>query len=164
MSLKLYEIDDIIENVLNAIYQYSEENDGEIPDDLDDLLNKLNFDREKKILDIARYIKTLIAEAEAVKNEYMKLQKRYRTNKNIVYRLKTYLKMSLHTGEKMKDENTIIGWRKSDQVKIIDEKLLPDIYFKIERIPQLSIIKANLKKGECIKGALIVQNNNIQIR
>lgn len=164
MGLKLYEIDQAIENTLEAIYQFAEENDGDIPEDLDELLNKLQFDREKKILDIARYIKTLNAESEAIKNEYIALQKRCKTNKNIAYRLKTYLKMSLYTGEKIKDSNTSLSWRKSDQVNITNEKILPINYFKIERTPYLSIIKSDIKQGIVVDGAELVQKQNLQIK
>lgn len=164
MRLKLYEIDKVIEQILEAVYLYAEENEGEIPDNLDEMLERLEFQREKKILDIARYYKSLTAEAEAIKMEYMKLQKRQKTIKNFAYRLKTYLKINLHTGEKLKDDNTIITWRKSEQVKITDPDLLLDDYCKIERTPVLSFIKDHLKKGMVVEGAMIVQNSNLQIK
>lgn len=164
MGLKLYEIDKVIQDILDAVYKYAEENEGEIPDDLDCLLSKMEVEREKKILDIARYIKSMNAEADAIKSEYTILQGRQRTIRNYAYRLKTYLISSLHTGEKIKDSNTALSWRKSEQVKIIDESKLSDDYFKIERTPQLTLIKNSIKSGSTIEGAMLVQNQNLIIK
>lgn len=164
MGLKLYEIDKVIQEILDAVYKYAEENEGEIPDDLDCLLSKMEVEREKKILDIARYIKSMNAEADAIKSEYAILQSRHRTIRNYAYRLKTYLIGSLHTGEKIKDSNTALSWRKSEQVKITDPTKLSDDYFKIERTPQLTLIKNSIKSGGSIDGAILVQNQNLIIK
>lgn len=163
-GLKLYEINDQIEILFLEIAIYAENNDGEIPAALDIELEKLTIEKEKKVLDIARYIKSLKAEAEAIKNEMEKLKKRYNMNKNYANRLKQYLKVILHTGEKYKDSNTLLSWRKSETVKIINENIIPDIYFKIEKTPILSMIKTELKKGIEISGAEIIHNDNLLIR
>lgn len=164
MALKLYEIDTQIENLLQAIYEYAEDNEGEIPDDLDNALDQLHAEKEKKVLDVARYIKSLKAESEAIKTEADKLNKRFKSIKNFAYRLKLYLKMNLHTGEKYKDENTLITWRKSEAVKIVNEDIIPPEMFKVVRSPSISTIKELIKKGTNVAGAILVKNDNLLIK
>lgn len=164
MSLKLYELDEQIERLLDTIYSYAEANEGEIPDELDNSLDQLQAEKESKVLDIARYIKSLKAEADAIKTEADKLHKRYKTVSNFSYRLKTYLKMHLRTGEKYKDNNTLISWRKSEAVRIIDENSIPDELCSIIRSPSLTSIKNLIKSGTRIDGAELVENHNILIR
>lgn len=162
--MKLYEINFELEQLLNSIYRFAEENDGVVPEDSDNYLNQLQMEREIKILDIARYIKSLKAESEAIKKESDNLLKRYKTCKNMAYRLKQYLLMNIPTGEKFKDNNTIINWRKSEAVYIINESDIPTEYFKIEKTPMLSIIKNDLKKGNIITGVKLEQHNNLIIK
>lgn len=162
--MKLYEINFELEQLLNSIYKFAEENDGIIPDHSDEYLSKLEMEREQKILDIARYIKSIKAESEAIKNESDNLLKRYKTCRNLELRLKKYLIMNIPIGQKYKDNNTMVNWRKSEAVDIINESEIPIEYFKIEKSPMLLIIKNELKKGTIINGAQLVQHNNIIIK
>lgn len=68
-------------------------------------------------------------------------------------------------GQKIKDVQYAITWRKSKAVEITDDKAVPDIY----RIPQPDKIdKAGinraLKSGVEIPGAELVEKENIQIK
>lgn len=162
--MKLYEINFELDQLLTSIYHYAEENDGIIPDESDTILNQLTMEREQKILDIARFIKSLKAESEAIKKESDFLLKRCRINNNLALRLKQYLKMNIPTGEKFKDANTVINWRKSESITIINENEIPDEFFKIERSPMLLMIKKELKKGTMISGVELIHNDNLIIK
>lgn len=162
--MKLYEIDIELDKILNIIYDYAANNEGEITDLLDDQLNTLLYEKNLKVLDIARYYKNLKAESEAIKNEYEKLNKRYRSINNYADRLKNYLSMHLMVGDKYKDSNTMITWRKSESVKILDESIIDEEYFKIIKKPDLTMIKNTIKNGLHIEGAIIQINNKIQIK
>lgn len=163
MSFKLYQINDELEQLLNEIQTIAESNDGFIPDAYGVLLDNLQIAKEKKVLDIARYIKDLKGKAEIIKNEIDNLNKRHKHYKNYSESLKRYLQMNLTAGQKYEDANTKISWRKSEKVDVFDMESLPDEFWQIERSPMLSIIKTALKKGD-VKGARLIERNNVQIK
>lgn len=163
MPLKLYEIDEHLEIILNEINRFAEENDGEIPDELDSVLDNLQQQKHRKILDIARYIKSLKYESDSIKVEIDKLTSRRKTNLNYIRRLKQYLKMHLHTGEKLSDNNTKLSWRKTESINVINIDNIPDDYCKIEKTPQLTIIKRQIKSGVIIDGVQLIEKNNLII-
>lgn len=162
--MKLYEINNQIEELLSQVYDIAESTEGEIPGYYSDILDKLNLDRDHKILDVARYVKSLNAESDAIKQESDKLYKRYKAIKNYSEHLKEYLKRNVNPGEKIKDNNTFLTWRKSEGVLITDENIVPENYYKIERKVQLSSIKRDIKNGFNIPGAKLEQRTNLQIK
>ena len=162
-NLKLYEIDYNLECLLNEINFHAEHNEGEIPEELDSYLDEMLLEKEVKVLDISRYIKSLKAEAEAIKGEVDKLTKRKQTLSNFAYRLKQYLLMHLHSGEKYSDSNTKLSWRKSESVNVIDLDLIPDGFCDLIKKPQLSVIKKHIKSGEQIGGVSLVEKHNLII-
>ena len=101
--MTLYEIDNEIMNCID-------EETGEIIDL--DRLNALEMERDKKIGNVACWIKDLKAEAEAIKAEKQALDKRQKAAENKAESLKTWLQTVLE-GEKFKDSRCSISYRKS---------------------------------------------------
>ena len=130
-------------------------------------LDALIMEREEKVLNIARWIKDLAAEAEAVKAEKQKLEKRQKTANNKAESLKAYLEKIVGQGETIKDANTVVKWRKSTSTEVDLEKLLAsdykDKYVVFEAKANKTDIKAALKKGEDIPGCSLVEKRNVQI-
>ena len=155
--MTLYEID---EQILECI----DEETGEIIDV--EKLTALNMEREKKISNVACWIKDLKAEAEAIKNEKQNLAKRQATCENKAESLKHWLEFAL-AGDKYKDSRVSISYRKSESVSFSDNfnvANLPDSMKKITIEPKKTEIKDYLKSGATIEGCSIVESNNIQIR
>ena len=141
-----------------------DEETGEIIDI--DRLNALEMERDRKISNVACWIKDLKAEAEAIKAEKQALDKRQKAAENKAESLKTWLQNILQ-GEKFKDSRCSISYRKSERVDFADNFVmdsLPDYMKKVTVEPKKTEIKDYLKTGATIEGVELVESNNIQIR
>ena len=151
----LYEIQD---EILNCIDMET----GEIIDI--DKFDNLRLERDTKIENIGLWIKNLRSEAEAYKTEKDSFAERQKRAENKAESLKRYLSSVLE-GKKFSTSRLDISFRKSTRVEI-DESQLPAnflqevVSYKIDK----SDIGKKLKAGETIKGAELVESQNIQIK
>lgn len=155
--MTLYEIE---AEIMNCI----DEETGEIIDL--DRLNDLEMERDRKISNVACWIKDLKAEAEAIKAEKQALDKRQKAAENKAESLKGWLQ-SILQGEKFKDSRCSISYRKSERVDFSDSfdlNSLPDSMKKVTIEPRKTEIKDYLKTGATIEGVELVESSNIQIR
>lgn len=155
--MTLYEID-------SAILDCIDQETGEIIDS--DKLTALNMERDKKISNVACWIKDLKAEAEALKTEKQNLAKRQQICENKVESLKNWLMYALN-GEKYKDSRCNIRYQKSTSVSFaegFDFNSLPEDFKKITVEPKKTEIKNAIKDGWTFDGVTIEENNNIVIQ
>jgi len=154
--MKLYEIE-------QAILECIDEETGEVVDF--EKLNQLAIDRQTKIDNIISWYKELNAEAAAIDHEMKILKERQIKKINRCDSLKQWLSAVLN-GVEFESSRNFVGWRKSDEVWVIDEKKIPDEY-KIEKF-EVNIskndIKRALKNGCVVAGAELIFKNNIQIK
>lgn len=139
------------------------------PDDaldwIEEALSRIEDERDTKALNIACLIKNFRAEAEALKAEKMRLQRRQQAAEKTVERLRLYLEQFIPAGTKLKDARATIGWRKSEAVHCwSDPGLLPQQFQRVKVEADLTAIKAALKAGDEVPGAELQTKNNIQIR
>jgi hypothetical protein len=131
-----------------------------------DRLNALEMERDKKISNVACWIKDLKAEAEAIKAEKQALDKRQKAAENKAESLKTWLSGILQ-GEKYKDSRCAISYRRSERVDFADSfdfDTLPDSMKKVTIEPKKTEIKNYLLTGATIEGVELVESSNIQVR
>lgn len=155
--MTLYEID-------NAFLECIDPESGDVIDI--DRLEALEAERDKKISNIACWIKNLDAEAKALKEEKTNLANRQRITENKAESLREFLKNYLN-GAKYKDSKVSISYRKSTSTEFDDDldlNKLPEEYKKVTIEPSKSAIKEALQNGEEIKGCHLVENNNMIIR
>lgn len=155
--MTLYEID-------SAILDCIDQETGEIIDS--DKLTALNMERDKKISNVACWIKDLKAEAEALKTEKQNLAKRQQVCENKAESLKNWLMYALN-GEKYKDSRCNIGYRKSTSVNFginFDFNTLPEDLKKITVEPKKNEIKAAIKDGLQIDGVTLEETNNLIVQ
>ena len=141
-----------------------DEETGEIIDI--DRLNALEMERDRKISNVACWIKDLKAEAEAIKAEKQALEKRQKAAENKAESLKQWLQTVLE-GEKFKDSRCSISYRRSEKVTFADDFVvdsLPDFMKKVTIEPRKTEIKDYLKTGATIDGVELVPNTSIQIK
>lgn len=153
-----------IYNIEQEIMDCIDQETGEIIDI--DRLNALEMERDRKISNVACWIKDLKAEAEAIKAEKQALDKRQKAAENKAERLKEWLQ-SILQGEKFKDSRCAISYRKSERVDFADSfnfDTLPDYMKKVTIEPKKTEIKDYLKTGATIEGVELVESSNIQIR
>lgn len=153
--MKLYEID-------NAIMDCVDMETGEIIDV--ERLSTLQMERDQKIEGIGCWIKNLLSDAKALKEEKDNLAARQKSAENKAASLKAYLSSYLN-GEKFKTAKVAISYRKSDSLDIAEGAAIPEKYLKYsEPTPDKIGLKAALKAGEKFPGISIVTSSNIQIK
>ena len=155
--MTLYEIE---AEIMDCIDQET----GEVIDI--DRLNALEMERDKKISNVACWIKDLKAEAEAIKAEKQALDKRQKAAENKAESLKGWLQNILQ-GEKYKDSRCSISYRKSERVNFSDSfdlNTLPDSMKKVTIEPKKTEIKEFLKAGGEIDGVRIEENTSMTIK
>lgn len=154
--MTLYEID---EEILNLVDQET----GEVIDT--DRLEELQMERDKKVSNVACWIKNLKAEAEALKAEKENLAKRQQSCERKAEQLKDYLAYALN-GTKYKDARVSVSYRKSESVEVDDMAIftLPEEYIKVEKTVKKTELKNAMKLGLQFDGCRLVEKNNIQIR
>lgn len=161
--MTLYEIN-------QAILDTIDPETGEIIDV--DKLSELQMEREQKLEGVALWIKNLNAEAEAYKAEKEAFAEREKAAKNKAESLKKWLAYALN-GEKMSTQKVAISFRKSESVEIEDEERVityaqkngrDDLLSYKAPLVNKSAIKAVIKTGKKIPGAVLVEKQNIQIK
>ena len=152
MKMTLYEIDEAIINCIDT-------ETGEILDA--EKLDELSMARDTKIENIALYIKSLKADADAIK-----------AKENRAESLKEYLYNALN-GEPFETAKVRLSFRGGEAVDITDEFAVVEYLEKnsVEKaltysMPKISktVVGELLKQGIEIPGAVLKQNNNLQIK
>lgn len=168
----LYEIKEQYETLLNAIAE------GEIPEEaITDTLESVESEFSEKADNIACYIKSIYAEAEAIKEEAAVLTERAKIKEHKAEKLKEYLLSAMKAFKKDKietsrnvikvgicppsvfiaseNESKFIVWAKNNNKNLITEKS-PSIN-KTE-------IKKLLKNNEEVPYCTLIQNDKITIK
>ena len=155
--MKLYEIDRGIEECIDP-------ETGEIIDL--EMLDHLIMERDRKIENVALWVKNLKAEAEALKKEKMVFADRQKAAENKIRSLEYYLARA--TGyTPFKTDRVDIRYRKSDAViqsDGADLSKLPEELLNVTIAPNKAEIKKALKAGEQVDGFTLETRQNIQIR
>lgn len=97
-SLRLWEAGDAIEIVRDWLDEHDDEiraNEGAIPDELAELLAKVEGDFNRKAERVALFIRELQATAKAIKEEEERLRDRRKSRECAVDRLKRYLELQM---------------------------------------------------------------------
>ena len=153
--MTIYEID-------QAIMKCVDLETGEIIDT--EQLDKLQMEREKKLENVACWIKDLKAEAEALKNEKQALAERQRVAENKANSLKKYLAYALD-GKKFSTAKCAVSFRTTESVEVTTEgieNLMRDgkddlLTYKTPE-PNKTAIKQAIKDGLNVAGVQLVQN------
>ena len=153
--MKLYEID---ETIMSCI----DEETGEIIDS--EKLDKLQMERDKKIENVACWIKDLKAEAEALKAEKQAFAERQKVAENKMESLKKWLAYALN-GEKFKTVRASVSFRTTDKVEIADIYKLDENYLRYKE-PEADndAIKKAIKEGQEVAGVTLVKNTSVIIK
>ena len=162
--MNLYEINYEIEIILSQV-----DENGELPESALDELEKLAVDEQAKIENTALYIKHLVADAKAIREEELALAERRRKKENKVDKLKEYLSGYLTAKDYKKYETprALVSIRPSTACEV-DESVLPqeEKYWitKTTQKPDKKWITTLLKDGHEVPGARLVEHQNINIK
>lgn len=156
----LYEIE---QEILSCI----DEESGEVIDF--EKLDALALERDRKLENIALWVKNLEADAKAYKEEEDSFNKKRKAAENRANSLKAYLTSYL-AGTAYKSNKVNISFRASKAAEVYDLDALMryddcDIYLKYkDPEPDKTAIREAISEGIEIPGCRIVENSNIQIK
>ena len=160
---KLYELAQNYNNVMELM------DNPDLPQEvIQSALNSINEDIETKAENICKMIKSLDADAAALKEEESRLNNRRKTIENRAVNAKGYLSEAmLATGkEKIKGKLFTISMQNNPpSVDVTDARVIPMAYY-VEQEPKLdkkSLLDA-LKQGAWIPGAVLKQTKGLRIR
>lgn len=135
---------------------------GEILDE--EKLRALQMEKNEKIASMARWVKDLRVESEALKEEIARLTARKKSADNKQERLKAIIMDELG-GKKFKDETVSIYYGSSQSLSIDENTDVPVQYLKYPepQVDRKGLLQA-LKQGAEMDGIHIVENRHIVIR
>ena len=164
--MKLYELNTEITSIESKLMAYAEEHEGDVTGfSLQDELDKLEGERNDKIINLALWFKNCGAEEKAIAEERKKLQAREKTLKDRQDWLKTVIAHEVKEGEKLKDPRVNISWRASEAVDVtIEPDLLPVEFQKVKTEADKTALKTALKSGISIIGATLLSRQNLQVK
>lgn len=155
--MKLYDIAEIYENLENI--------DDEVA--VAAAMDSVDAALEEKLESTAKVIRNLEAEADALEAEEKRLKARKTALRNRIADIKGYVQENLEAMGKDKVTSGIFKWSiqaNAPSVIIIDEDLIPDAYWKIERKPMKTEIKKAIEAGELTEGAELVRTKSLRLR
>lgn len=155
--MKLYDIAEIYENLENI--------DDEVA--VAAAMDGVDAALEEKLESTAKVIRNLEAEAEALEAEEKRLKARKTAVRNRIADIKGYVQENLEAMGKDKVTSGIFKWSiqaNAPSVNILDESLIPDAYWKIERKPMKTEIKKAIEAGELTEGVELVRTKSLRLR
>jgi hypothetical protein len=153
-EMNLYEIEN---EILNCV----DEETGEVLDI--EALDNLIIERERKVENLALWIKNLRADAEAFEKEKNTFAARQKSAENKAESLLRYLQGYL-AGEKFKSQRVSISYRTSTRVEVLDPAALPKDYQRVTIVPDKIALKDALLNGETFDGVSLMHNTSMIIK
>lgn len=153
--MTLYEID-------SGILACIDEESGEVIDN--DKLNALLMERNLKIESVGLWVKNLTATVSAIKAEEDALKKRRESAERKAKSLKAWLENAL-CGQRFETAKISLTFRKSTTTEV-DTSKLPKKWCvkKITYTPDKTAIRKAILAGQKIRGAVLAEHQNIQIK
>ena len=161
--MTLYEIK---EEYLNALNNLEVNEDGEITNL--DVITQIEGEFKDKAEAVACYIKSLEADAEALKKEADNLTARMKAKANRADKLRDYLAfcMTSANAERIETPKCNLFFRTASRVIVDNEAALDEKYivYKTTTSVSKSAIKDDLMSGEVVEGAHIEVAKHLQIK
>lgn len=164
--MKLYEIEAAINEAIEELLSSVDEETGEVDETKAQALEALKEEKEKKLENIACYIKNLKAEAAALKEEEGKLNQRRKAAENKAARLSEFIGLHISTDEKITTARAVIAFRKSKRVDVLDESAIPQKFIKTKTetsVDKVAIAHA-FKEGATVPGVDYIDTYSLQIK
>lgn len=171
MGMTLYDIDAQI-----AALDGAAEDDMLIDEETGELisvaqaLDALRMEREAKLENVACWVKNISAEADAIREEEIRLVKRRKTAETKAANLKAWLLAAMTredgTTDKIKTGRVMVSVKKNPPSTVVDDALLPSTYkvAKITYQANKELIKRELLAGGEVPGAHLEYGRSVIIK
>ena len=164
--MKLYEIN---QEIVRLLEEKVDKETGELTPDVEKELDRLESEKQNKLVSLGLYIKNAIALKNAIREEEKQLAERRKIIERKIERLKAYLKDNMDL-DKIEKPNLIISFRRSKKVVQTDnfdlsliEKSFPDL-IRIKKELDKTAAKKKLEGGIGIVGLELVETKNVQVK
>jgi len=159
--MKLREINEKLQNLESLLA----ETGGELTDEVQQQLEKVELAENEKLENIGFLILEAKSDSEKFKLEIDRLSKLKKQADNKQKSLKQYLTwyMNLKGYDKFNTDLVKYSFRTSKSVNITDLNALPDSCIKIEKKADKTVLKELLKVG-AVNGAELVENKSLQVK
>lgn len=160
--MKLYEYHEAFLNIL-ALFDNPEVDEETITYALQDL----NMGFEAKCENIAKWSKSLLLEAEAIKLEEQRLAKRRKALECRAESNKRYMEDAMRLTGKMKFSTPLFSFNISNNpqsLRISDDAVIPSEFLKVTTTVDKKELLAAVKNGLVIDGVEAVQTSSLKIR
>lgn len=147
-----------------VLWQQLDDMDPEI---LEAKLQECEGQIEEKAENIAKLIKSIDADVDALKTEEKRLSDRRKALENKKDRVKTYLEKQLEFAgmEKVKTTTFTVAMQNNPaSVNIFSEDSIPEQFIMYEKKISKADILEKLKAGEEVPGAILQQSKSLRIR
>lgn len=157
----LYEIECVYQELLDR----AEENDGDITEVVKEF-KEVEASLEDKAENYWRIIRNLTVEAEGIKAEKLRLANKQKQLEKLADKLKEEIlnAMGLFEKDKLKTKLGGFSTRINTSLKVLDETLIPEQYFKVVKEVKTDDIKKALKNGEDIPGVEINKEKGLVVK
>lgn len=170
-KLSLYQINEEMAKVEQAIYNTIDEETGEVNGDLVQLFKDLQVAKEDKLKGYITVINKSDDTVELIDKEIKRLNELKKRHKNLTTRLRKGLIENLEVGKKIDLQDHLISWRKSTSTEIANEETFCEKYKDTDYVkttitykPDKTKIKDDLKEGKVIEGAELIEIQNLIIK
>ena len=133
-------------------------------------LDALRMEREAKLENVACWVKNLSAEADAIREEEIRLVKRRKTAETKAANLKAWLLDAMTrddgTTDKIKTGRVAVSVKRNPPSTVVDDALLPSTYkvAKITYQANKDLIKRELLAGGEVPGAHLEYGRSVVIK
>lgn len=164
--MSLYEISSRYKGFLDFI----EENESELDfDSVNDTLLSIEGEFDDKAINVAKFIRNLELDAEAIKYAERDMKERRERIEKKADKLREYLKNEMGAVGKTKISSPwfVIAIKNNPESTVItDQSLLPTKFIveKVSYTHDKTAIKNAIKDGETIDGAMLVKSTRIDIK
>ncbi len=132
-------------------------------DDIESISDTIDIKAEN----YAKVIKNQEGNINALKTEINRLTDKKKSIENNVDRMKESLKDSMITTGKERIKTDLFNIsvaNNPEAVTVIDEALIPDEFFKVEKKLDKTLLKETIKHGHEIPGAVLTQGKGLRIK
>lgn len=138
-------------------------------EELNEYLDSLDIQIQEKVENVFAYSRNLSLYGDAIDTEIKRLQDLKKSYINRSEALKNYISYCLIKNGLTDGVDTDIArfsFRKSESTEIVDESQIPEEYMvtKTSVQPDKMAIKEAIKSGVFVPGAIIKENQNLQIK
>jgi len=150
------------------LMQEIENNEGEITPEIDQRLGLTQEQFEDKAVSYGYLMKHINDESVIIQNEIERLQGILKAKNALEAQLKTRITEAMISMniEKVTKNNLTLSLRKSEQLIIQDDAVVPSKYLskKLVLTPDKTALKTDIKAGKKIKGISVITKQNLQIK